>query len=245
MRRAFLTAPIHAVRLPGFFIGKNEVTFEEYVAWLNALPPVDRKRRRPSLASHEGALELTESPRGWTLTLKPTVSESQARWGEPLTLTGRSERQSQDWRRFPVTAVSFDDAQAFAGWLNSTGRVPKARLCSEQEWERAARGLDGRVFTTGATLRPADTNIDVTYGRKGFGPDEVGSHPASTSPWGIEDMEGNALEMLLSFREGETAMARGGSWYYESMSARLDLRYPIEPNTRSVFMGFRVCADSN
>jgi hypothetical protein len=66
--------------------------------------------------------------------------------------------------KFPVSAVSYEDAIAYAAWLDRTRRVVGARLCDDHEWERAARGGDGRVFPTGATL--VDANIDVTYGRE-------------------------------------------------------------------------------
>ena len=82
----------------------------------------------------------------------------------------------QDWLRMPVSAISFEDAQAYVAWLSHTGRVPGARLCDEREWERAARGADARAFPGGAALEQDDANFDRTYGRiaAGFGPDEVG-----------------------------------------------------------------------
>src|SRR5678815_2053151 len=95
--------------------------------------------------------------------------------------------------KLPVAAVSYEDAVAFAAWLDRSGRVRGARLCDEYEWERAARGADGRTFPTGTVLAPDDANIDVTYGREplAFGPDEIGSHPQSRSPVGADDMAGN------------------------------------------------------
>src|SRR6202022_2636026 len=103
----------------------------------------------------------------------------------------RNRRAEQDWLRFPVAAISLEDAQAYLGWLDRSGRLPGARLCDEYEWERAARGADDRRFAHGDTLSPEDANFDETYDRKGFGPDEVGTHPASTSPFGVRDLVGN------------------------------------------------------
>ena len=79
--------------------------------------------------------------------------------------------------RFPVAAISFEDAIAYTTWLDRTQRHPRRAGCAtEHEWERAARGADARTFPSGATLAPDDANIDVTYGREplAFGPDEVG-----------------------------------------------------------------------
>ena len=76
--------------------------------------------------------------------------------------------------------------------------MPGARLCSELEWERAARGGDDRMFPHGDELRAEDANIDLTYGRvdSAYGPDAVGSHPASRSPFGVDDLAGNVLELV-------------------------------------------------
>src|SRR4029079_4457965 len=106
----------------------------------------------------------------------------------------------QDWTKFPVSAVSYEDAIAFAAWLDRTHRVPGAHVCDDYEWERAARGADGRPFPSGATLAPDDANVDVTYGRDplAFGPDEVGSHTKSRRPLGADDMARNAMVSATS-----------------------------------------------
>jgi eukaryotic-like serine/threonine-protein kinase len=131
-------------------------------------------------------------------------------------------RAVQDWTKFPVAAVSYDDAVAFAAWLDRTRRIPGARLCDEYEWERAARGADARSFPSGSELLSDDANIDVTYGREplAFGPDEVGSHPGSRSPVGAEDMAGNVWEWTRSVETPGAPVARGGGWSNSEISAR-------------------------
>ena len=76
--------------------------------------------------------------------------------------------------------------------------MPGARLCTELEWERAARGADDRLFPHGDELDADDANFDVTYGRvdSAYGPDVVGSHPASRSPFGVDDLAGNVFELV-------------------------------------------------
>ena len=162
--------------------------------------------------------------------------------GEPLVYPGRRRNGSVDWRRFPVTGISFEDARAYALWLSGTGRVPGARLCREEEWERAARGADGRSFPSGASIAGDDANIDETYGRDplAFGPDPVGAHSRSDSPVGAADMAGNAWEMTLS-RAGTPAI-RGGSWYQGALTARSVNREPYEPTARDLLIGFRLCS---
>jgi len=153
-------------------------------------------------------------------------------------------RAEQDWTRFPVAAVSFQDSLAFAAWLNRTHRVPGARLCNEYEWERAARGADGRTFPSGSALAPEDANIDVTYGRDplAFGPDEVGSHPASRSPVGADDMAGNVWEWTRSVETANAPVERGGCWYNGELTSRSVNRERGEPTQRHIWIGVRVCA---
>jgi formylglycine-generating enzyme required for sulfatase activity len=247
LRTALEATPMHPVQVGGFLVGRHEVTFAEYIAWLDTLPPAERDRRTPRNRTRPGAIELTRGGDGrWTLMLQPTSQAYTAAWGEPIRYPGRTLRAAQDWRRFPVSGISFEDAVAFTGWLAQSGRVPGARMCRENEWERASRGADGRIYTTGRQLSPSEVNIDQTYGgiELAFGPDEVGSHPASASVFGVEDLHGNAEEMVATRRwQAETAL-RGGSWYREQVAQRLDNRFRNGATTRNIEMGFRICADT-
>ncbi|WP_191260955.1 bifunctional serine/threonine-protein kinase/formylglycine-generating enzyme family protein [Comamonas sp. JC664] len=245
LRREFLQAPpLRQVTTEGYLIARHEVTFAEWLAFLDALPPDAQRRRTPGVRSTAGALALTREKTGWRLMLQPTQHPLSARSGEPIRYPGRTHRAVQDWLRFPVSAISLEDARAYLAWLDRSGRIPGARLCSEYEWERAARGADARLFPMGDTLAPDDANFDETYGRQplGFGPDEVGAHPASASPFGVMDLAGNIIEWVRSVREPGEAVARGGSWYYDRISNRSNSRMPNEPWLRDIRIGLRVCA---
>jgi serine/threonine protein kinase/formylglycine-generating enzyme required for sulfatase activity len=246
MRRGFLnTAPLHEVQTAGFFIGRYEVTFAEWIEFLDALPPEERRRRSPGAVGTQAALTLTEiGPRRWRLVLRPTTRTYTAETGQRLHYERRARRADQDWTRFPVSAVSYEDAVAYAAWLDRTGRFPGARLCDEYEWERAARGADARTFPGGPALATDDANIDVTYGRESvaFGPDEVGSHPGSRSPVGADDMAGNVWEMTRSVQARNAPVIRGGNWYTGELTARSANRENAEPSQRSVLVGLRLCA---
>jgi formylglycine-generating enzyme required for sulfatase activity len=143
-----------------------------------------------------------------------------------------------------VAAISYGDAVAYAAWLDRTGRVPGARLCDEREWERAARGADGRTFPSGSALAPDDANIDVTYGREplALGPDEVGAHPGSRSPVGADDMAGSVWEWTRSVEAPDAPIARGGSWHTSRLSARSTNREHVTPTLRNPSLGVRLCA---
>jgi formylglycine-generating enzyme required for sulfatase activity len=243
-RRGFLkAAPLHEVSTAGYFIGRYEVTFGEWIAFLDDLPAEERRRRSPQLSTTSTFL-LTELGAGrWRLTMKPTNRTYTAETGQRLHYEARSRRADQDWTRFPVSAVSYEDAIAYAAWLDRTGRTPGARLCDEYEWERAARGADARIFPSGAALAPDDADIDVTYGRESlaFGPDEVGAHPGSRSPVGADDMAGNVWEWTRSVEAPYTPVVRGGSWYAGTLSARTMNREYGEPTIRHSAVGLRLC----
>ncbi|HEY0483949.1 MAG TPA: SUMF1/EgtB/PvdO family nonheme iron enzyme [Kofleriaceae bacterium] len=244
-RQLFSTAPLHEVSTEGYFIARHEVTFAEWIEFLDQLPADERRRRTPRASFNMSSVALTElGPRRWRLTLTPTTRTYTAETGQPLHYEARTRRADQDWTKFPVSAVSYDDAVAFAGWLDRSGRVAGARLCDEYEWERAARGADGRTFPSGPALAPDDANIDVTYGREplAFGPDEVGSHPGSRSPVGADDMAGNAWEWTRSVQTPGEPVIRGGSWYQSELTARSMNREYSEPALRTPLIGLRLCA---
>ena len=116
-----------------------------------------------------GSLRLDRVGGTWQLTFRPTSQRYTARAGEPFVYAGRNQRARQDWLDFPVAGTAPADIERYLRWLRETGRVPGARLCSELEWERAARGADNRVYPHGDDLASADANFDLTYGRVGCG----------------------------------------------------------------------------
>jgi formylglycine-generating enzyme required for sulfatase activity len=249
LRRGFLHAvPIHAVDTGGYLIARRETTFGEWIEYLRASPPEVRAARAPAVQAggFQGALSLRELPEGrWELTYRPAERTYTVRSGERLRYADRDRRVEQDWLRLPVVGLTAADAEGYARWLGTSGRVPRARLCTEWEWERGARGGDDRVFPHGRTLSPDDADYDLTYGKRpaAMGPDEVGSHAASRSPFELDDMAGNVWEWTVSSVEPQGHAARGGSFYFDVNSARVANRETPEPSFRDVSVGFRVCAD--
>ncbi len=247
-RDFFHTVPLHAVETQAYLIAQHETTFGDWLVYLRSLPPGERAAAAPGLqkGGFQGALALRELPDGgWELSMQPASRAFRLREGEPLIYATRRHHGRQVWERLPVAGISVAQSRAYLAWLDRSGRVPGARLCDEREWERAARGADGREYPHGARLEPEDANFDDSYGKDplAMGPDEVGSHPLSRSPFGLQDMAGNVWEWTRSaLAEGEYA-ARGGSFYFGRNSARCPEREITEPDFRDASVGLRVCAD--
>jgi eukaryotic-like serine/threonine-protein kinase len=247
-RRDFYeTTPLHEAHTSAFLIARHETTFGQWIEFLLDLPAAERARRVPkvkNVGSH-GLVDLEQLPgAGWQLTLQPTIQAYVARMGEPIVYPARDRRARQDWLHMPVVGISTEDAEAYAEWLSRTGRVPGARLCTEYEWERAARGADGREFPHGDRLDVDDANYDATYGKQplAFGPDEVGSHPVSRSPIGIDDMVGNVWEWTRSSLTDNGRVLRGGSFYYRASTQHSANRHVVDPTMRDANVGLRMCA---
>jgi eukaryotic-like serine/threonine-protein kinase len=233
----------------GFFIGRTEVTFRDWIEYLE-----DPDTRSPE----RRLLEAPRSSQGTTLSLRKLPSGSwqfsfQLFDGEVLTAQdndklrypGRALHQIQDWRQFPLTGIAPKELQGYFDWLDRTGRVKGARLCTEPEWTRAARGADDRRYPHGNSLKPTEANVDKTYGRKpdAYGPDEVDLHEESVSPWGLRGMAGNAFEITQPDEE-EThhLLLKGGAWYFPVASALIATREPIPSNQWDTRAGVRICA---
>ncbi|MBI5305549.1 MAG: formylglycine-generating enzyme family protein [Chloroflexi bacterium] len=155
----------------------------------------------------------------------------------------------------PVTQVSWHDAYAFGAWLSKLKGL-WIRLPSEAEWEKAARGADGRSWSWGNHAPTPDlANIESP----GKTTTRVGAFsPRGDSPYGCADMIGNVWEWTRSlfkpypyqnddWREqtGDLGMrvVRGGSFFSKPNRARCASRLRQPPNNRfEKDIGFRVCA---
>lgn len=245
-RAFYISEPSHRVLLDGYWIAENETTYAEYIEYLRNLPQAERKRHEPA-GNRDGFLVRLQPDRDgvYRLTIGFEPKPYSVREGETLRYAGRTTNAQQNWLKLPVTGVSFDDEIAYTQWLDSSGRVPHARPCNEREWEHAARGADMRPYPQGEYLAPVSANFDATYNRvqSAFGPDVVGSHPASDSPYGVHDLAGNAWEWTTSNASPRVPVARGGCFFQVDVVARSENRSPDSPGRRDAFYGMRVCAD--
>jgi serine/threonine protein kinase/formylglycine-generating enzyme required for sulfatase activity len=237
--------PLHPAATAGFFIARHEVTFADWLRYLRALPEEERAARTPKLNDEFHELRLSPEEGGrYRLTLKPGGATYSALEGEKLRYPGRTRRVEQDWTRMPVAGISYADALAYAAFMSDMETPRGARLCGQMEWERAAKGADDRVFPHGDRLEKDDANWDKTYDQnpQGFGPDEVGSHPASVSPFGVLDMAGNVWELTAPFGPSGPPVGRGGSFFQPALDARTYNFHELEQSLRSALVGLRLCA---
>lgn len=249
IRKWFNAMPLHERRTGAYLIARHETTYADWLAFLNTLPPEAQAARLPKGRSEEyndAIVELRRTEDTFELVFGTVEHLYRARLGELFRYPGRGHRSAQDWLHFPVTGISYDDVQDYLVWLRASGRVPGARLCREDEWERAARGADARLFSHGDRLLPDDANFDLTYGRvkANYGFDEVGTHPLSDSPFGVQDMIGNAREMMLPLIASSEAIAvRSGAYFWGAKTNAAVNYEPMVTSQRTPHIGVRVCAD--
>jgi formylglycine-generating enzyme required for sulfatase activity len=236
--RGFLAhQPVHDTEVGAFFIARNEVTNGDYLAFLGALE--DRPTRNARIPA--GLARMKDGrilPRVGAKTFSP---------GEPYCNGGQP---CVDPVRLPVDGASREDGEHFTEWLSRSGRVPGARLCTDREWERAARGADDRPYPNGnGDLAPDDACTLATYGGNALvaGPCAVGTHPASRSPFGVDDMTGNEWEWTsrpADVAAPKLGVTRGAGFDDYGMYLSLTNRGVLSVSSRYLRFGLRVCANA-
>ncbi|WP_295882765.1 SUMF1/EgtB/PvdO family nonheme iron enzyme [uncultured Thiohalocapsa sp.] len=162
----------------------------------------------------------------------------------------------------PRVQIAWVEAVAFCRWLTARLRArgdlgddEAIRLPTELEWEKAARGSDGREFPWGNGYVGGHANVDETYGKEPVGElylretTAVGLYPKNVSPFGLMDCAGNVWERCLNkyddledvgLKGEEMRALRGGGWGNEAASSRVSSRSRDSMNSRSNSIGCRV-----
>ncbi len=235
--------PAHQVTVDTFQIEITEVTYEQYVAFLNYL----------GVNSHRNGCN------GF-----PCVATTNEDPNSNILFEGATYFVPEIARNLPVANVTWHGAQAYC---NALGR----RLPTEAEWERAARGDDGRIYPWGNEWdnNKAKTNRPRPSEGGTIGPVEVGRYPDGVSPYGVYDMAGNVAEWVYDWYSatyyqqlaaqgvainpqgpprgdppnGTDKVVRGGSWDAVPFFARSVHRQSHDANSPTLWIGFRCAAD--
>ncbi|MDH4318729.1 MAG: SUMF1/EgtB/PvdO family nonheme iron enzyme [Desulfobulbaceae bacterium] len=211
------------VREGEFLFGKEKISEEIDYDYLIDVYPVTN-RFYAKFVEAKGY----DNPKWWTETGWDWLSREQIKapryWGD------------EKWNRpdLPVVGVSYYEAEAYAQWAGK-------RLPGEREWEKAARGDDGREYPWGDDFDPARCNS--REGERGEAT-PVNRYPRGKSPYNCYDMAGNVWEWTSDDYDENRKVLRGGSWVdIGKTTARCANRYGGLPALRDGIVGFRCVRD--
>lgn len=212
--------PMREVFLDSFYIDKYEVTNAEYIKFLKAI------------GGHVGRCEGYDCVE--------TIYENA---DSHILIEGGEYVVEEGYEEHPVIKVSWYGAKAYCEHYGK-------RLPTEAEWEKAARGTDGRKYPWGNEFHPGRLNSDYRVGDT----TPVGSYPDGVSPYGAYDMAGNVWEWVEDWYNAypgsdyfsdffgmKYKVVRGGSWNHPKEDARCACRDIAHPERHILVVGFR-CA---
>jgi serine/threonine-protein kinase len=230
-----------------FFVSVHPVTCAEYVEFLNELSEED-----PELAWKRAPRQAPDSGQYWPRDEKGKYSIPTAEWlahapDDSREKARRLANQSADWDEgWPVVSVSWYDAVAYCEWRSrKEGRI--VSLLTDEEWQKAARGVDGRIFPFGNHFDETWGNVQGTY-EEGMMPCRVEEFPADESPCGAKGMAGNSRDWCLSDlgeRYRDWRCLGGGAWDSIRASARTASRWGDPPVLPLHGSGLRLCFRSS
>ncbi len=241
--------PRRRVWTNAFVVKRYPVTNREYMEFLDDL--VGQRRL-------EDALRFAPRARGGTFGSEgPLVYGQDTNGLFYLATDPDGNRWGRDW---PVVLISWHGANAFASW-RSVQDGYHWRLPTEYEWEKSARGVDGRHFPWGNYLDPTWCCMRESHLVRAL-PETVEGHPSDESPYGVRGMGGNVRDwcrnyytlggppvyedraVITPIHDPDSPVqyrtVRGGSWDGAANDCRTAFRYGYLPENRLIDVGFRL-----
>ncbi len=230
--------------IEAMLIARFPVTFREYLECVNDIwrkDPATARQLLPSSRGSDGLLARFD-PDLQMFVPDEIVIEGKARERYPA---GRGI----EWD-LPVFGVSFDDALAYTRWRSARDKVTY-RLPTEAEWEKAARGTDGRTYPWGNHFDP--TFCKMLFSRPEHAqPEPVGVFRCDEGPYGVRDMAGGVREWVADLPDPDcpthpdtqTCIVRGGAWNQDAKGCRLASRIRVLRMARNTGIGFRLARDA-
>jgi len=218
--------------LDGYLIARLPVTVEEYCRFVNAVHRDDPERAwslvprvEAGMKKHGGG-QYWERPAPGGAYAVPEVDRDGDRW-DPL---------------WPVFGISWFDAVDYVEWLARTSGLPWT-LPTDLQWEKAARGVDGRGYPWGDRF---DASLCKMRSSRPGTPmaEPVASFPGDGSVYGVRDTAGSVRDWCLdSTFDGDATrrVVRGGAWNSAPSFCRLAFRGGLNAWAVSAYVGFRLC----
>lgn len=245
-----LQLPSGRIWVDGFVLRRYPVTNQEIIEWLNDL----------SARGLDEALEFAiPRPRSAQGDLGHSCFARRSDGTFELVADEYGALPESD---YPAVMISWDQALAYTRWLSEqTGQ--DWRLPDELEWEKAARGVDGRSYPWGEGFSAAWCCMEDSKDSKGM--EGIHSRPEDCSPYGVMDTAGHVFDWTSSIyspapelpadqmcrieRHEESGAhaftSRGGSWHSLVMFSHCAMRLGFPGMTQWPMMGFRVARSLN
>lgn len=232
--------PAKAIYLNAFWLDKYEVTNEQFRQFVDAT-----------------GYKTDAEKQGWGFEF------INAKWEQVGGISWRSPRGAgssiAEQLKHPVVLVSWNDASTYCAWAGK-------RLPTEAEWEKSARGTEGRIYPwgnawDGTKLNFCDANCAFTWKDSSVNDQyaesaPVGSFPQGASVYGAQDLAGNVWEWTADWFDanyyktmptsnpsgsasGQLKILRGGAWSIDQSYARATNRFSAVPEYRERSVGFR------
>jgi formylglycine-generating enzyme required for sulfatase activity len=233
-------------------LGANLQGHEEYWRVKDRVMLVRIPAGETLMGSPDGEGEPPERPQHRVHVSTFLIDKSEVTWRQFRTFaeaTGEQLPPAPIWGtpdNYPVSFVLWEEAKRYCEWVG--GRLP-----TEAEWEKAARGTDGRTYPWGNQWDARRCN-SISGGL--HAPESVGSYPECVSPYGVLDISGSMWEWCADWygesyyaespdrdppgpADGHVRVIRGGGWMSQPLWLRAAYRFKAPTSTRKADHGFR------